>query len=81
MCSSENQKIIILFEPMKVFIPVTAVSFLLGLLGMIISIIQVQRLYIPNSSVILFVLGVISFLIGILSEQMAAIQVATIEKD
>lgn len=73
-------KIIMLFEPMKVFLPVTALSFLLGLIGMIISIIQIDRLYIPNSSVVLFVLGVISFLMGMLAEHLAAIQLAIIEE-
>ncbi len=74
-------KIILLFEPMRVFIPVTVASFILGLIGMIISILQVHRLYIPNSSVILFVLGVISFLMGILAEHLTAIQMAIIEED
>jgi glycosyltransferase involved in cell wall biosynthesis len=73
-------KIILLFEPMKVFLPVTLVSFLLGLIGMIISIVQLDRLYIPNSSVVLFVFGVISFLMGILAEHLTAIQLAIIEE-
>jgi glycosyltransferase involved in cell wall biosynthesis len=74
-------KIILLFEPMRVFIPVTVASFVLGLIGVVISIIQVHRLFIPNSSVILFVLGVISFLMGILAEHLTAIQMAIIEED
>ena len=74
-------KIILLFEPMRVFVPVTIASFLLGLIGMVISIVQVNRLYIPNSSVILFVLGVISFLMGVLAEHLTAIQMAIIEGD
>jgi glycosyltransferase involved in cell wall biosynthesis len=73
-------KIIILFEPMQVFVPITLVSFLLGLLSMVISIFQEQRLYVPNSSVILFVLGVLSFLLGMLAEHLTAIQLAIIEK-
>lgn len=73
-------KIILLFEPMKVFLPVTLISFLLGLIGMIISIVQLDRLYIPNSAVILFVLGVLSFLMGILAEHLTAIQMAIIEE-
>jgi hypothetical protein len=47
---------------------------------MIISIIQLNRLYIPNSSVILFVLGILSFLLGILAEHLTAIQLAIIEE-
>lgn len=73
-------KIILLFEPMKVFLPVAMISFLLGLLGMVISIIQVNRLFIPNSSVILFVFGVLSFLMGLLAEHLTAIQMAIIEE-
>lgn len=74
-------KIILLFEPMRVFLPVTVISFLLGLASMIVSIIQAARLYVPNSSVILFVLSVIAFLMGILAEHTTALQMAMIEKD
>ncbi|MBG0786736.1 MAG: glycosyltransferase family 2 protein [Anaerolineaceae bacterium] len=74
-------KIILLFEPMRAFLPVTVVSFLLGLASMIISIIQNARLFVPNSSVILFVLSVLAFLMGILAEHTTAIQMAIIERD
>jgi len=73
-------KIILLFEPMKVFLPVSLLSFLLALAAMIISILQIGRLYIPNSSVILFVLGVLAFLLGMLAEHLTAIQLAIIEE-
>jgi hypothetical protein len=66
---------------MRVFMPVTVIAFLLGLIGMVFGIVQLGRLYIPNSSVVLFVLGVISFLMGILAEHMTAIQLAIIESD
>jgi glycosyltransferase involved in cell wall biosynthesis len=74
-------KIILLFEPMRVFLPVTAAAFILGLASTILGMIQAARLYVPNSAVILFVLGVISFLMGILAEHTTAIQMAIIEKD
>jgi hypothetical protein len=74
-------KIILLFEPMRVFLPVTAAAFILGLVSTVFGMIQAARLYVPNSAVILFVLGVISFLMGILAEHMTAIQLAIIESD
>ncbi len=74
-------KIILLFEPMRVFMPVTIVSFLLGLTSMIVAMVQNARLYIPNSSVILFVLSIIAFLMGVLAEHTTAIQMAIIERD
>jgi glycosyltransferase involved in cell wall biosynthesis len=74
-------KIIVLFEPIKVFLPISLVSFLLALIAMIISIVQVNRLYIPNSTVILFVLGILSFLLGLLAEHLTAIQLAIIEEE
>lgn len=74
-------KIIVLFEPMKVFLPISLASFLLALIAMIISIAQVNRLYIPNSTVILFVLGILTFLLGLLAEHLTAIQLAIIEDD
>ena len=74
-------KIILLFEPMRVFLPVTAAAFILGFVSTILGMIQAARLYVPNSAVVLFVLGVISFLMGILAEHTTAIQMAIIEKD
>jgi glycosyltransferase involved in cell wall biosynthesis len=74
-------KIILLFEPMRVFLPVTLVSFLLGLASMIVSMVQAGRLYVPNSSVILFVLSVLAFLMGVLAEHTTALQMAMIERD
>jgi glycosyltransferase involved in cell wall biosynthesis len=74
-------KIIVLFEPMKVFLPISLAAFLLALIAMIISIAQVNRLYIPNSTVILFVLGILTFLLGLLAEHLTAIQMAIIEDD
>ena len=73
-------KIIVLFEPMRVFIPVMFTSFFLGLIAMAISISQLERLYIPNSSLLLFVLGILSFLLGIIAEHLTAIQMAIIEE-
>ncbi|MBG0771672.1 MAG: hypothetical protein H0S82_08180 [Anaerolineaceae bacterium] len=48
---------------------------------MIVSIVQNARLYVPNSSVILFVLSIIAFLMGVLAEHTTAIQMAIIERD
>jgi len=73
-------KIIILFEPMRVFIPVMITAFILGVIAMLFSVFQLGRLHIPNSSVILFVLGILSFLLGIIAEHLTAIQLAIIEE-
>ena len=73
-------KIIVLFEPMRVFMPVMIASFILGLIAMLISISQLGRLFIPNSALLLFVLGILSLLLGIIAEHLTAIQMAIIEE-
>ncbi len=74
-------KIVILFEPMRVFLPVSGISFLLALVSSILSTAMEERLRVPNSSVVLFVLGILSLLLGMIAEQLAAIQINVIENE
>jgi glycosyltransferase involved in cell wall biosynthesis len=65
-------KVVTLFSPLRVFLPVSAASFVLGL-GYAIWTIATQS-HVTNSSVLLIMLGVVVFLMGLVSEQIAALR-------
>ena len=65
-------KIVTLFSPLRVFLPVSLASFALGV-GYAIWTVTTQS-HVTNSSVLLIMLGVIVFLIGLVSEQVASLR-------
>ena len=65
-------KIVTLFSPLRVFLPLSLASFALGT-GYAIWTIATQR-HVTNSSVLLIMLAVIVFLVGLVSEQIAALR-------
>lgn len=64
-------KIATLYSPLKLFVPASAVFFLLGLGNYLYTFITMHRL--TNMSVLLFSASVIVFLIGLISEQITAL--------
>jgi len=69
-------KIIVFVEPLRVFLPVSVSSFFLAILSAAYATWVTQSLRIPNSSVVLFVLGVVVLLLGLVSEQLTAILIS-----
>jgi glycosyltransferase involved in cell wall biosynthesis len=65
-------KVVTLFSPLRVFLPVSAASFAVGAAYAAWTI--ATQSHITNSSVLLIMLGVIVFLIGLVSEQIAALR-------
>jgi glycosyltransferase involved in cell wall biosynthesis len=65
-------KVVTLFSPLRVFLPVSLASFVVGL-GYAAWTIATQS-HVTNSSVLLIMLGVIVFLMGLVSEQIAALR-------
>ena len=65
-------KVITLFSPLRVFLPIAAVSFVLGA-GYAVWTIATQS-HVTNSSVLLIVLAVMVFLVGLVSEQISALR-------
>jgi glycosyltransferase involved in cell wall biosynthesis len=63
-------KIVTLYSPLKVFFPISAVSFLLGLLYGVWNVYVHGK--IPMGSALLIQLAVVVFLFGLISEQIAA---------
>jgi glycosyltransferase involved in cell wall biosynthesis len=65
-------KIVTLYSPFRVFLPVSLASFLVGAGYAAWTI--VRQSHVTNSSVLLIMLAVIVFLVGLVSEQIAALR-------
>jgi glycosyltransferase involved in cell wall biosynthesis len=65
-------KIVTLYRPLKIFFPVSAISFLLGAAYGIWNVLRAGK--IPMGSALLIQLAVVVFLFGLISEQIASTQ-------
>jgi glycosyltransferase involved in cell wall biosynthesis len=65
-------KIVTLFSPLRVFVPVSALTFLVGALYGIWNVAVHSR--IPNGAVLLILFALAVFLVGLVSEQIAALR-------
>jgi glycosyltransferase involved in cell wall biosynthesis len=65
-------KIVTIFSPLRVFIPVSVITFLLGAAYALWT--TVTRSDVTDSSVLLIMLSVVIFLVGLVSEQIAALR-------
>lgn len=67
-------RIIALFDPLKVFLPASAILFLAGILYSILDSIAFGRLNIAAGAVILIVSAIMVFMFGILADQVSAMR-------
>jgi glycosyltransferase involved in cell wall biosynthesis len=65
-------KVITIFSPLRVFVPVSLASFVLGVAYGVWTVAQQSR--IPNGAVLLLMFSVIVFLVGLISEQIATLR-------
>jgi glycosyltransferase involved in cell wall biosynthesis len=65
-------KMVALFSPLRLFLPISVTSFLLGA-GYLVWTIATQS-HVTNSSVLLIMFAVIVFLVGLVSEQISALR-------
>ena len=65
-------KIVTLFSPLRIFLPISAASFLLGVGYGAWNVTMHAR--IPNGSVLLILFAVVVFLVGLVSEQISALR-------
>jgi glycosyltransferase involved in cell wall biosynthesis len=65
-------KVITIFSPLRVFVPISAASLLLGIGYGLMNFALYGR--IPNGAVILILFAVIVFLVGLISEQIASLR-------
>ena len=65
-------KMITLFSPLRIFLPICLLSFLVGALYAVWTIATQQ--HVTNSSVLLILFAVVVFLVGLVSEQISALR-------
>jgi glycosyltransferase involved in cell wall biosynthesis len=65
-------KIVTLFSPLRVFLPIAVAAFLIGVAYGIWNVLTHDR--IPNGSVLLILFSVVVFLVGLVSEQISALR-------
>jgi glycosyltransferase involved in cell wall biosynthesis len=65
-------KVITIFSPMRIFLPLSAASFVLGGIYAVWTI--ATQSHVTNSSVLLILLSVIIFLVGLISEQISSLR-------
>ena len=65
-------KVITIFSPLRVFLPLSASAFALGLVYGAWTAFAHGR--IPNGAVLLILFGVVVFLVGLVSEQIASLR-------
>jgi glycosyltransferase involved in cell wall biosynthesis len=65
-------KVITIFSPLRIFLPVSAAAFLLGAAYAVWTILT--QSHVTNSSVLLILLSVLIFLIGLVSEQISSLR-------
>ncbi|HXG87176.1 MAG TPA: glycosyltransferase family 2 protein [Vicinamibacterales bacterium] len=65
-------KVITIFSPLKIFAPISASAFLIGVIYGVWNVIQFSR--IPNGAVLLMMFAVVVFLVGLVSEQISALR-------
>lgn len=65
-------KVITIFSPLRIFLPISAVAFSVGAAYAVWTILT--QSHVTNSSVLLIVLAVIIFLVGLVSEQISSLR-------
>ena len=65
-------KIITIFSPLKIFVPVSVATFAVGLAYGVWNVVQHDR--IPNGAVLLLMFAAMIFLMGLISEQISALR-------
>ncbi len=65
-------KVITIFSPLRIFLPVSAAAFIVGAAYAAWTI--VTQSHVTNSSVLLILLSVVIFLVGLVSEQISSLR-------
>lgn len=74
-------KIFMLFDPMRIFLLISLIFFLLSGISFVDAVIVLKALHIPNSSVLFFLVGVLVLSLGFISEQIASLQLTLLGKN
>jgi glycosyltransferase involved in cell wall biosynthesis len=65
-------RMIMLFDPMRIFLPAGFILGFLGITAWIAGLIHAQRLVVPNSALLLFSSALITWLLGLISDQISS---------
>lgn len=65
-------RMIMLYDPLRIFIPMGIFLVLLGLIAGGIGIASAGRLYLPNSATLLLLSGVVTWLLGLIASQISS---------
>ena len=65
-------RLIVIFDPLKFFLPLTVYSFILGVISIISSLIITKTL--GENYIFFFLFGVLMFILGLLSEQISTLR-------
>jgi hypothetical protein len=65
-------RMIMLYDPLRIFIPTGLVLAVLGVAAGIAGIIQAQRLVLANSAILLLMAGLLTWLLGLLASQISS---------
>jgi hypothetical protein len=65
-------KVITIFSPLKIFLPISVAAFSVGATYAVWTILT--QAHVTNSSVLLIVLSVVTFLVGLVSEQISSLR-------
>ncbi|MGH2621645.1 MAG: hypothetical protein ACRDHG_13920, partial [Anaerolineales bacterium] len=68
-------RMILLYDPLRVFLPVGAVLGALGIAAWGVGIWKAGRLVIPNSAVFMFSAGLMTWILGFISDQISSTRV------
>jgi glycosyltransferase involved in cell wall biosynthesis len=72
-------KVITVFSPLRIFVPISVAAFTLGLVYGVWTVVQQSR--IPNGAVLLLMFAVVVFLVGLVSEQISALRFESANRD
>jgi glycosyltransferase involved in cell wall biosynthesis len=72
-------KVITIFSPLKIFVPISASAFAVGVIYGLWTVWQNSR--IPNGAVLLLMFAVVVFLVGLVSEQIATLRFQSPRRD
>jgi glycosyltransferase involved in cell wall biosynthesis len=68
-------RMIVLFDPLRVFLPLGAVLTLAGLLAWAAGVVAAERIVFPNSAIFLFSTAVLVWLLGFVSDQISTLRI------
>ncbi len=68
-------RMIMLYDPLRIFLPTGGILAFLGVLAWIAGLISAGRLVLPNSAIFLFIATILTWLLGLVSSQIASTRI------